>query len=642
MKVLLLALALGVVRGDIYMHNPRGSNNRLDENTANRQTGNRVFDSQNNERGGYNVGDRTDQPFRDNYDNQFHMLHFMSAPDYKATNGKHSSYLDIEWTNQHACGGTGTQPNMFCQVVIQYLCRPDSTEERDSVRDGTSTSRQDYEKPRDNERQREFEDRKRNKNRNDRALHESFEWYDKCIERRRNRGLFAADQQINRPDSTGTRQNPNGNRNGYECPEERDYYPYWHPSEWKDMAVLAENVTMCQQYYKKESFNVRTNWECMEKWRDSNEYRHYSEHNNKQDCENRGGLWLEFTNYLERAPQHETPQACAAASGNGIKFVWARPMGQVEMECLVALEAPDCKKAPWSRDNHLGDVTEEGQNMNYRWEVPYFPSEEDQRCVVRIRYNISTNDFDPYRTDASYNENGPNGPVIENNPEVDMGVRGLDLQLAINTAQFSRTFQDRSHYTLLSKRPTTANDKRIFNVNVRGKRGNIVQVYPAVEYDFVPMNLEINQEEDLVHFQWTGSNTHNNNGQGDDGEGRGGTDRSNIVQISDRNDNYPLLFDESNMFKGAKALYADGCHPSAAELTDTDIMLQMATSGYVECERGCKHNAYSRTMQDQLDNAPASFGGLLLSMKAGSYNYMSSRNNNFSNRSQKGTLIVKA
>jgi hypothetical protein len=36
---------------DTYMHNPRGSNNRLNEQSANRDNADRMFDSQNNNRG---------------------------------------------------------------------------------------------------------------------------------------------------------------------------------------------------------------------------------------------------------------------------------------------------------------------------------------------------------------------------------------------------------------------------------------------------------------------------------------------------------------------------------------------------------------------------------------------------------------
>ncbi len=42
--------------GDLYMQAARGSNNRLDERGRDRTNANRLFDSQNNDRGGYNVG----------------------------------------------------------------------------------------------------------------------------------------------------------------------------------------------------------------------------------------------------------------------------------------------------------------------------------------------------------------------------------------------------------------------------------------------------------------------------------------------------------------------------------------------------------------------------------------------------------
>lgn len=54
--LLLLTLSLNAVLADIYLHNPRGSNNRLDEQTRERDNANRLFDSQNNGRGGYLQG----------------------------------------------------------------------------------------------------------------------------------------------------------------------------------------------------------------------------------------------------------------------------------------------------------------------------------------------------------------------------------------------------------------------------------------------------------------------------------------------------------------------------------------------------------------------------------------------------------
>merc|ERR1712166_373002 len=71
--------------------------------------------------------------------------------------------------------------------------------------------------------------------------------------------------------------------------------------------------------------------------------------------------------------------------------------------------------------------------------------EEGLKCVLRIRYNISTNDFDGWNTFASDNQGGHIG--AKGDPAEDwLGLGQLKsgpLELSVNTAQFNRVFEDR-------------------------------------------------------------------------------------------------------------------------------------------------------------------------------------------------------
>ena len=150
--------------------------------------------------------------------------------------------VPLEWTSQHGCGSSQND----CQVVVQYMCD-------DKLRDGVTT--------------RTIPETPSNCQNNDCnndvrfGMHEDFDYYMNCKYRYRNKGLFTADRNLNGQTAKFTRQNNNGNRRGYECPEERDHYPYWHPTPWIDMAVYTNEPARCQ-YYQQESENVKGRMRC--------------------------------------------------------------------------------------------------------------------------------------------------------------------------------------------------------------------------------------------------------------------------------------------------------------------------------------------------------------------------------------------
>ena len=77
-----------------------------------------------------------------------------------------------------------------------------------------------------------------------------------------------------------------------------------------------------------------------------------------------------------------------------------------------------------------------------------------------------------------------------------------------------------------------------------------------------------------------------------------------------------------------------------------DLALNMMSAGYYTCVSSddCPDRSESVDRKTQLNNllnnAPASYAGAVVRFKKGTYYYMCTRNNNFTNRSQKGTLIV--
>jgi len=610
------------------MHNPRGNNDRNCERNVNRNNGNRLFDSQNNAKGGYACPRAVSGS-----DANFPPMGLTPEMVYEA-----GSKLEVEWTAQHGCGykreqevaKENTQQSVHCEMTIQMLCsqttdpaaelgqmytdQPTITRAA-APREGIPANNGDSATNRINTAD-PGQAAGANGGQNLRySVHETPEYYNACNRVQRNRGLFTADQNVNRRSAIGTRQNPNGGRRGLECPEERDYYPYWRPSPFVDVAYLVDDPARCgvaeagaaqfaslgkmcgglgstpedrcgvnnaeaqtgkgdwvgnaQGYKDPAKLKTDANWngQCVPK---------------AAVGQNVAGKIPKTANGLTGEAQRlfnrrEWPATVAKCAELGAAYEWkATPfttgfqLAQNQNVVAMAEAGPECGVLDWSRANHLGNSGVEDTATRYSMTVPDVTKNgKPEPCILRLRYNMSSSDYARSLNSSANQKNARNGQAavespIQQDPLVKIGSTDTDyVQLALNTNQVARTFQDRSY--LFYVKPTAAKNanKVMLNVNVRGKRGNIVQAYPAVEYDFIPNRIKIDQADlpnTVLQFQWTGSDYNPRRGcndaeggpyRGDQAVGQGlnaategsnqnsRMDRMNLVYTYDAVVNYP-------------------------------------------------------------------------------------------------------
>jgi len=288
-----------------------------------------------------------------------------------------------------------------------------------------------------------------------------------------------------------------------------------------------------------------------------------------------------------------------------------------------------------------------------------------------MRYNISTADT-PWNLDSSSNGNqdpdkstGPNSdPYVQafepfddaSSSIIGSNIMGAyNLSLNVNTNQYGRTFQDRSYVFFIrprgSKMPAPGANPHssgtIWNLNIRGKRGNIVDTFPAVEYDFVPQILSLTKG-DQIHIQWTGSDyNRNENPNAAEGgpedpanPGNHRADRSNMIQIQ-KNDpkmNFPADHDmtKGSFFNGNEARRMAFLNQNPQTDCDNWATLLSNNNNNADNADTDSRNCYKLNAQ----KAPYFDGGVINTNQLGTFHFMSTRNNNFSNRSQKAVITV--
>lgn len=242
-------------------------------------------------------------------------------------------------------------------------------------------------------------------------------------------------------------------------------------------------------------------------------------YNNRADCEAAGFTWYEVS-HADNIELNEDDFVCAAT-----QYSRANQLGNARGDSVISENEAQATGI-------VADQVNQGVNANrFLWTIPSIPdtviAEADYfdrgmeaaylHCTLRMRYNISSADFQQWPIEAndpgaepmvdhrnnSRTQDDPNTPLLQD-PYVFIGPGDSEskgdqfVKLKVNTNQYGRTFQDRSYSFSIKPLPTESSAAsnrfdtpaidmdsinsaitaggRIYNVNVRGKRGNIVQV----------------------------------------------------------------------------------------------------------------------------------------------------------------------
>jgi hypothetical protein len=274
-----------------------------------------------------------------------------------------------------------------------------------------------------------------------------------------------------------------------------------------------------------------------------------------------------------------------------------------------------CNEAPTSTINRLGIGQNSTKHTEFHWKLP---NKDLSNCVLRLRYNISTNET-PWNFTSEDNDKLNNNPVMNT-------TEGVPVRMAVNTAQYGRTFEDRTYTFNILKNNY---DATVHNVNVQGKRGNIAQVRNCIEYDFVPNDLNITVG-DYIHFQFIGSDY---NPQNNDGEGRAGTDRSNLVLIETLRNNLPITYHNS-LFTSSTYVSLASLYQNYNNSDECFTYDELYNQNQRNNQQSLKNCALLNRAEPYFNLSPVKV------KKSGKAKMMSSRNNNFSNRGQKLKILV--